>query len=137
MVRKNVLINDSNKCTTITFFMFLITEYFWVSIKLSSITRIAILTSSSCTYSRKCIRACASAIRIIDSICRTVIGILPVIWQKRHVCSYFLEQQLRLKRQNVMQNLQLNLKIEHLSTSIFQFFFIHLKLHKFTITETT
>lgn len=54
------------------------TEYFWVSTKLSSINLIARLRSSSSTFSRKCIFALASAIRIILSMWRTVIGRLPV-----------------------------------------------------------
>ena len=62
--------------------MFLITENFWVSIKLSNMTLIAMLTSSSVTYSLRCIFACPSAILIMDSICRTVIGIEPVAWKR-------------------------------------------------------
>lgn len=56
------------------------TEYFWVSMKDSSMTRMAMLTSSSITYSRKWSLACASAIRIILSMWRTVIGMLPVAY---------------------------------------------------------
>ena len=52
--------------------------------KLSSITLMAMLTSSSVTYSLKCILACASAIRIIDSMWRTVIGIEPVACGEQH-----------------------------------------------------
>ena len=59
--------------------MFLMTEYFWVSMKLSSMTLMAMSTSSLCTYSRRCMRAWASAMRMIDSMWRTVIGILPVL----------------------------------------------------------
>ena len=66
-----------------TFLIFLITENFWVSMKLSSMTLIAMLTSSSVTYSRRCILAWASAILIMDSICRTVMGMEPV------ACRYY------------------------------------------------
>lgn len=69
-----------------TFLIFLITENFWVSIKLSSMTLMAMLTSSSVTYSLRCIFAWASAIRIIDSMCRTVMGIEPVAYEHLAQC---------------------------------------------------
>ena len=52
-----------------------------MSIKLSNMTLIAMLTSSSVTYSLRCIFACASAILIMDSICRTVMGMEPVAYE--------------------------------------------------------
>jgi len=61
-----------------TFLILFMMLNFCVEMKLSSTMRIAMLTSSSLTYSRRCMRACASDMRIIDSMCRTVIGILPV-----------------------------------------------------------
>ena len=60
--------------------MFLMTEYFCVSMKLSNMTLIAMSTSSLWTYSLRCMRAWASAIRMMDSMCLTVMGILPVLW---------------------------------------------------------
>ena len=71
-------------CSTLTLRMFLITAYFCVSMKLSSMTRMAMSTSSPCTYSLRCMRALASAILMIDSTCRTVMGILPVRCMKGH-----------------------------------------------------
>ena len=46
-------------------------------------TLIAMFTSSSVTYSLRCILACASAIRIIDSMWRTVIGMEPVAYKTK------------------------------------------------------
>ena len=66
-----------------TFLIFLMTENFCVSIKLSNMTLIAMFTSSSVTYSLRCILACASAIRIIDSMWRTVIGMEPVAYKTK------------------------------------------------------
>lgn len=63
---------------SLTVRIFFITLNFWASMKLSSSTRMAMLTSLSCTDSLKCILAWASDIRIILSMCRTVIGRLPV-----------------------------------------------------------
>lgn len=68
---------------SLTFLILRMMLYFWVSIKLSSMTRIAMLTSSSFTYSRRCILAWASDIRITDSMWRTVMGILPVACVKK------------------------------------------------------
>lgn len=50
------------------------TPNFCVEIKESSRTRIAMSTSSWVTCCLRCILACASDIRIIDSICLTAIG---------------------------------------------------------------
>jgi len=49
------------------------TPNFWVDMKESSRTRMAILTSSSVTYCLRCILACASDIRIMDSRCLVAI----------------------------------------------------------------
>lgn len=84
----NVSINHWWK---LTFRIVRMTEYFWVSMKDSSMTRMAILTSSSMTCSRKWSLACASAIRIILSMWRTVIGMLPVAYDA---------MQWRIKKEN-------------------------------------
>ena len=80
---KRLHLSRALQCFLPTLRIFLMTENFCVSIKLSSITRMAMLTSSSVTYSRRCIFACASAIRIMDSIWRTVMGIEPVAFKKQ------------------------------------------------------
>lgn len=65
-----------NKASTYfhTFCRAFCTPNFCVETKESSKTRIAMSTSSCVTCCRRCILACASDIRIIDSMCLTAIG---------------------------------------------------------------
>ena len=46
------------------------------------------LTSSSRTKSRRCMRACASDMRMMDSMWRTVMGMLPVAIDSRRSSPY-------------------------------------------------
>ena len=78
-----------------TFRIVRMTEYFWVSMKDSNITRMAMLTSSSITYSRKWSLACASANRIMLSIWRTVIGMLPVAYIYKNLYILYITKNLR------------------------------------------
>lgn len=50
------------------------TPNFWVEMNESSRTRIAMSTSSCVTCCLRCILACASDIRIMDSMCLTAMG---------------------------------------------------------------
>ena len=62
--------------------------YFCASMKLCNTIWIATLISSSLTKSRRCIRAWDSAMRTMDSICRTVTGTLPVTSDSRRSLAY-------------------------------------------------
>ena len=68
-----------------TFGIVLLILYFCASIELCrTIWMATLISSSSLRKSRRWMRACASPIRTIDSICRTVTGTLPVTNDSRH-----------------------------------------------------
>lgn len=65
-------------------------DIFWALTKLPTVTWIARSISSARTYSRRCIFALASDIRIMLSKCRTVIGNEPVASDSRRRSAYSL-----------------------------------------------
>ncbi len=61
------------------------TPYFWVPMKDLIMTLTAAFTSSSLTYSRRCIAACASDMRMMLSMWRTATGMPSRVWRgERH-----------------------------------------------------
>lgn len=65
-----------------------------------SMTRMAMFTSSAVQYSRRCILACDSVMRMIDSTWRTVIGMLPFVIDSRRSSAYSFEILSRSMRVN-------------------------------------